>query len=297
LSNSTLIHAVALGALCLGASALAPSAQAQSCGDPAPIVHSSYPADGATGVPTNAPLVLYGPELGSDTEIALSDESGAAASIDVQAVDGGVLVDAFLGLEASTTYELTVSAAGGGDEWSASFTTGTGPATPVQLRAPDVTVSVVEQDRGSCGVVSAICVIGSVSASRTLEVSVGDEVMSLGGGEPGPAFPASGGAVGASACIEVRVREPGGSVSQPTRLCGAELSRFELAANAAAPTSCRAYAPAAEDDEEESSSESGGCALSAPGAASGLGGLSLGLAALLTARRRMARRWLSVRRR
>jgi hypothetical protein len=281
-----------LGALFLGAAGLAAPAQAQSCDAAVSAVHSSYPADGAMGVPTNAPLYLYGPELDADTtEVTLEDESGADVMIDVQAADGGLLVDAFLGLDPSTTYELTVASGAGDEEWSASFTTGAGPAMIVQLRPPDVGVSVIEQDRGTC-VVSAICVIGSVSAQRTLEVVVGGQVLSLGGGQPAPAYAVNGGAIGANACIEVRVREPGGSVSAATRLCGAQLGRFELEANAAAPTSCQAYrtVPAADDDDSESSSDSGGCALGASGAASGAGGLLLGLSALLAARWRSSAR-------
>jgi len=291
------MHWGALLALLLGAATVAPSAQAQSCGAPV-IVHSSYPEDGATGVATNAALYIYGPELeASSSEVTLEDDSGEAVSIDVQAAPGGLLIDAFLGLTPNTSYELTVALASGGDEWSASFTTGAGPATVVQLRAPDVGVSVIDQDQGACGVVSAICVIGSVSARRTLEVVVRGEVLSLGDGEPTPVYMASRESVPANACIEVRMREPGGVVSEATRLCGDELGRFELDANAPAPTSCQPYSAVPDnddDDDDDESSESGGCAMGASGAASGAGGALFGLvaslAALVTARWRRARR-------
>jgi hypothetical protein len=291
LANSTTLYSMTLATLFLGAAGLAAPARAQSCGEAVNVVHSSYPADGAMGVPTNAPLYIYGPELDAVTsDVTLEDESGTAVMIDVQAADGGLLVDAFLGLDPNTTYELTVSSGAGGEEWSASFTTGARPAMIAQLRPPDVGVSVIEQDRGTCGVVSAICVIGSVSAGRTLELLIGDEVLSLGSGQPAPAYAVDSGAIAANACIDVRVREPGGSVSEATRLCGNELGRFELAANAPAPTSCQAYrtvAVAAADDDSESSSDSGGCALGAASrAASGTGGLLLGLAVLVAARRR-----------
>jgi hypothetical protein len=294
LSKSIAIYSMTLGALFLAAAALAPRAQAQACSSSVTVVHSSYPADGDTGVPTNTPLYVYGPELGVATsEVTLENESGEAVSIDVQPAEGGLFIDAFLGLDPNTTYELTVTPRGD-EEWSATFTTGTGPATPVQLRAPDVGVSVIDQDKGACGVVSAICVIGSVSARRTLEVLVGEEVLSLGGGEPVPAYMASGGNVAANGCIEVRVREPGGSVSDSTKLCGAELGRFELAANAPAPSSCQPYrnvpAPGDADDSESSSSDSGGCAVGASGRASWAGGLSFGFSALLVARWRRSRR-------
>jgi hypothetical protein len=289
LSNSTFIHSLTLGALFLGAAAVAPSAHAQSCSNSVSVVHSSYPADGARGVPTNTPLYVYGPELEVGTsDITLEDARGEAVSFDERAADGGLLIDAFLGLAPNTTYELTVTSPEG-DEWSATFTTGTGPAQPVQLRAPDVKVSVIDQDRATCGVVSAICVIGSVPSRMTLEVLVDDEVLSLGGGQPAPAFTANAGSVAANDCIEVRVREPGGNVSQSTELCGAELARFELAANAPAPTSCQPYsvAPASNADAEgSSSSDSGGCVMGASGVASGAGGLLFGLSVLLAALRR-----------
>jgi hypothetical protein len=283
-----------LGAVLLAAAATASSAQAQSCSEPVPLVHSSYPGDGATGVPTNAPLYVYGPQLDVETsEVTLQSANGEAASIDVQPVEGGLIVDAFLGLDANTRYELTVT---GADEvWSAAFTTGREPATRVQLSPPDVEVSVIDQERGACGVVSAICVSGSVSPRRTLEVLVGDEVMSLGDGEPVPVYAASGGNVAADECIRVRQREPGGAVSAALRFCASSRRTFELDANAAAPQSCASYrsdSSSSDGDDAETASDSGGCVMGgAPGAASGAGGCLVGLSALLAAR------WSSGRRR
>ncbi len=280
-----------LGAVLLAAAALAPSAQAQSCNEPVPLVHSSYPADGATDVPINAPLYVYGPQL-ETSDVTLQDESGEAASINLQPVDGGLLVDAFLGLDANTRYELTVT--GADEEWSATFTTGRDPATRVQLSVPDVEVSVINQDRGACGVVSAICVNGSVSPGRTLEVLVGEEVLSLGDGDPLPAYAASGGNVAADECIQVRQREPGGAVSASLRFCESARLTFELAANAAAPRSCEPYRGASassDDDDSESASDSGGCMMGgASGATSGASGSLFCLSVLLVARWRSLRR-------
>jgi hypothetical protein len=290
LSNSTSIHSMTLGALLLGAASLAPSAQAQSCSTDT-VVHSSFPADGATGVPTNAPLYIYGPELDvASSDVTLQDASGEAVMIELQAAEGGLLVDAFLGLDPSTSYELTVTQGTGGEAWSASFTTGTGPATPVQLMAPDVSVSVIDHTQGSCGVVSAICVIGTVSARRTLEVLIGDEVVSL-GADPAPAYTASAARVSGNGCIEVRVREPGGITSETTQLCGDDVDRFELAANEPAPTSCEPYRVVEADSEDGSgSSDSGGCAMGTAGGTTGAAGLTFGLFALLAACSRSVRR-------
>ena len=273
-----------LCAIALGAVTLAPPAQAQSC-EPEPSVHSSYPADGAMGVPTNAPVYLYGPALDvDDTDITLQDAAGEDVPLEVMAVEGGLMIDAFLGFARNTRHELTVSV--GGDDWAASFVTGTGPAIiPGELMAPEVSISVIEQDRGSCGVASAICVIGSIPERLTVEIVTEDEVMSLGGGEPPPTFLANAGSIGADACIRARVREPGGFVSAARRICGNELDRFELAANAAVPRSCDAYQRATESDDEESS-ESGGCAVTSSRATPGAAGLLLSLAALLVARQR-----------
>jgi hypothetical protein len=286
-----------LGALFLAAAALAPSAHAQSCGNAVALVHSSYPADGAMGVPTNTPLYIYGPDVDvASSTITLQEASGEAVAFEARAAAGGLFVDAFLGFAPNTTIEVTVTSRTG-QGWSASFTTGSGPAIRVQLRAPEVGVSVIEQDRGACGVVSAICVIGSVPLSMTLEVLVGNEVLSLGGGQPVPAYTAQGGTVAANDCIDVRVREPGGVVSDATRLCGAAIGRFELAANAPPPASCQPFSNIADgnaepDDDDDDSSDSGGCAMGAgaPGVASGAGALLLGLSVLLTARRRSSSR-------
>lgn len=289
-SKQAPVHLVIVtGALFFGAAMHAPSLQAQSCDDV--LVHSSYPADGASGVPTNSPLIIYGPALEADgVAVTLQDASGEDVPNTVMPTEGGLFVDPFLGLAPNTTYEATVTPRAGGPAWSASFETGTGPALPSQVEAPDVDVSVIDGDMGSCGVVSAICVIGSVPARMTLEVLVGDEVLSLGGGQPAPTFPVDAGPIADGDCIEVRVREPGGFVSESTRRCGSELGRFELAANAAAPTSCDAYrirnTAAASTADESEASESGGCALRNAGAASSAGGMLAGLAALIAARRR-----------
>ena len=277
-STRTSLPLLAFGALAFGALTLAAPAQAQSC-DP-DRVHSSYPTDGATAVPTNTAIYVYGPELAvSSHDVALEAASGAAVEdLDVRATEGGLLVEPIFGLSPSTRYELTLAPRGGGAAWSTSFTTGAGPATAVQLEAPDVTVSVINRDNGACGEVSAICVIGSVPERMTLEVLVGDEVLSLGGGQPAPAYPASGGTVASNECVEVRVREPGGFVSETTRVCGDDIERFE---SDSAPTSCLSLGEA--DDDEESG---GGCSLGTAGAASGGAGLVLLLGALLGLRRR-----------
>jgi hypothetical protein len=290
-SNRTSLRFIVLGALFLGAAAVASSAQAQSCSDPNS-VHSSYPVDGAMGVPTNTPVFLYGSDLTATTHDVTLEGGTGDVSFEVQATEGGLLVDAFLGFAPSTAYELTVTPRAGGDVWSATFTTGTGPATLVQLEAPDVTVSVIDQEQGSCGVVSAICVNGSVPARMTFEAIVGGEVVSLGGGQPVPVFLPNSGNVASNGCVDVRVREPGGNVSPTTRVCGSALGRFELADGAAAPRSCQPYnvVPSGEDDGdsdlESSDSGGGGCTLSAPGTGSGAGGLLLGLSALLAAQQR-----------
>jgi hypothetical protein len=155
-------------------------------------------------------------------------------------------------------------------------------------------VSVINQDRGACGVVSAICVSGTVSAGRTLEVLVGDEVMSLGDGEPLPVYAASGESVAADECIRVRQREPGGSVSAALRFCASSRRTFELDASAAAPQSCASYrgnSSSGDGDDSEAASDSGGCVMGgAPGAASGAGGALVGLSVLLAARWSRGRR-------
>lgn len=299
-SNRTSLYPLALGALALGALMFASPAQAQSC-DPDTAVHSSYPADGAMGVPTNTAIFVYGPDLEVDSHVvALEDGSGAAVEdLDVRATEGGLLIEPIFGLTPSSRYELTLTPDGGGEAWSATFNTGTGPATPVQLEAPAVAVSIINRNSGSCGNVPAICVTRtaaadeafSIPARMSLEILVGDEVLSVPGGQPVPAFTAGGGSIAADACVEVRIREPGGFVSEETRVCGNAISRVDLAASAAAPTSCLAYAPAParndeDDEEDDDGEESGGCALGSTGAASGGAGLVLLLGTLLGLRRR-----------
>src|SRR5688572_20918841 len=120
MSKRTSLHLLALGAF--GALSLAPPAQAQSC-DPDSI-HSSYPADGAMGVPTNTAIFVYGPELSTSShDVTLEDGSGAAVEdLDVRATEGGLLIEPIFGLTPSSSYELTLTPNAAGEAWSASFT-------------------------------------------------------------------------------------------------------------------------------------------------------------------------------
>lgn len=284
LNRNSLIFTI--GALCLGAVALAPPAEAQSC-DREVTAHSSFPANGATNVATNAPVYIYGPGLNADnTEITAQDAAGEDVGLTSMTIEGGLLIDAFLGFAPRTRYELTVSPQGG-EPWSTAFTTGAGPTVPgvgLQQAAPDVDVSVIEQGSGTC-LSSAVCVNGEISDRVSVEIVVGNEVMSVSGGTLRPGFLAQGEKVGGSACINVRVRDPGGYVSNSTRVCGSDIARYELAETAAVPQSCQAFR-AADDDDTEGSSESGGCNMVASGAAPGAAGLLLGLCALFAARQR-----------
>jgi hypothetical protein len=276
-------------ALCLGAATFAPSVQAQACSDPIS-VHSSSPADGATGVPINTPVFVWGPALTvNGFDITLEASNGQAVMVEVLEAEGGggLLVDPFLGLAASTRYELTVAPRAGGEAWSASFTTGTGTAAPVQLEAPEVTVRVIEQNTGTC-YATAICVSAEIPARMALEVVVRDEVMNLGRNSDTPAFLATE-SVASNGCVTVRVREPGGLLSPTTRVCGDDLERFVLEdPDSPTPRSCSNIESNSADGGSE---DAGGCALGTPGTASGAGGLLVGLSALLIARqRRRARR-------
>src|SRR5688572_3378152 len=120
MSKRTSLHLLALGAF--GALSLALPAQAQSC-DPDSI-HSSYPADGAMGVPTNTAIFVYGPELSTGRHDVKLEDGGVAAveDLDVRANEGGFLIQPLVGLTASSSYELTLTPNAAGDAWSASLT-------------------------------------------------------------------------------------------------------------------------------------------------------------------------------
>ena len=211
--------------------AAALSAPSQACSYAQVVIQSSFPADGATGVPTNIAISIYGPDIRTGGyNYSLRTGSGEGVPFEgVPAAPGGLSVHPFQGFEPDTTYVLGVSV---DDQLvdSVTFTTGSGlEATPPPRDAPDVDVAVFDYPFGTCGTVTGVCVRGT-PATGSLEAWVGEEVLRQPSVAPSLHVRAYSAPVAIDECVEVRVRGASGTLSEPAIACGATLPRYHLPA-------------------------------------------------------------------
>lgn len=303
----------------LSAVLLVPSG-AEACSYAIVVIESTYPEAGAVDVPTNAVPFVYGPELNSSDDVALVDEHGRLVPVEVRAVSPtGIDLIPLSDLAPNHKYEIR--AVGSIEAASIEFTTGAGPAAVLtQLPPPALDVRLLKYALGTCGELSGICVEASHPSGTTLEVRIGDEVLSGGAGSPWPRYRAYGQLVADSDCVEVRARDVRGNRSEPTMACGASLKSIRLTSHipdsgytcdnyptfvepsgsdtspSAVPGDAGANASAERaaeldgdlDVEQLPSSAPSGCALVPTGRIHwDYGSILLGVAALLVARRRI----------
>lgn len=315
-SRSRLVSCLSFGAFALGVVGLPGSAEACSLGRIG--IQSSFPRDGAVGVPPSAPVVVYGPDLGSHGYIFRDAEGNSVPFEGLPAAGGGLRFLPFQGLEPNTTYEFGLRHDDDGFEDIVTFTTGETRRGPHPLPVPpEVEVRLIDTslDNDMCGPRTGICLRGDAPEGSTLEVWVGDDVIAVPSGSGDPVFRAYATPVRSDECIEVRVRSQAGDLSEPTTFCEDDLPRFDSASVSGDWSCARAFTltptpwhgnaaglqgasdPATETDETVLTSADvdepaprvveGGCALRPNTAATtSASGLLLGLAALLVARQR-----------
>jgi hypothetical protein len=287
----------------MSAALLVPS-PAEACSYAVVVLESTYPEAGAVDVPTNAVPFAYGPELNSTDDIALFDAEGRLVPVEARAVTpSGIDLVPLSALAPNQRYELR--AVGSTESASVKFTTGAGPAAvATQLPPPALDVRLLKYTLGTCGEVTGMCAEASHPSGTTLEVRIGEEVLSGGAGSPLPRYRAYGRPLADGDCVEVRARDVRGNRSEPAIACGEVLKSIRLTSNI--PDSgytCDNYSnfvepsgsdtdPSADGDndmgaEQLPSSATSGCALVPPGRIHwGYGNIVLGVAALLAARRR-----------
>ena len=281
-------------------------------------IQSTFPRDGAVGVPPNAPLLVYGPDIGGSVFI-LREADGGLVPFEVSPAGPlGLRYLPFQGLEPNTTYELGLRLSEEDREEIVTFTTGEIQRGPQPLPLPpEVEVRLIDTTVAAdmCGPRTGICLRGNVPDDGSLEVWVGEDVIAVPGGSSDPVFRAYSTPVRSDECIEVRVRSLAGAVSEPTTFCEGELPRMDIAsvggdwrcasAFAATPSPWHGNPPGAYPGAGNIAGDAGdavpsggdvaepspmvvegGCALRPTAAASGASGLLLGLAALLVARQR-----------
>lgn len=158
-----------LAGVCIGLTALSTTFDSHACTpfvEPVSFVNESFPADGASGVPLNAGLVLTGADSGLSGagggfalhSLSLSPRGGEPVSGSAWGTLNGALIWApDKPLDADTTYDAVVRAGASGDtalvesqglieEYSFAFTTGTQVLTGLTFAEPlSVDIEVVQE--------------------------------------------------------------------------------------------------------------------------------------------------------
>jgi MYXO-CTERM domain-containing protein len=228
-------HVVALGSIAVAwVVAWSPSASACSMPWPPPAL-DGYPADGATGVPTDVVPVyesiqLGDPALGGPIPFVLRDAQGTQIPLVMSApYTWYVALTPRTELEPNTTYTLEASVTSRGTPTSivvvtASFTTGDGPAS-----SPEPTNGALLEHFTAHGAVSSCDATpqGTCVALPPEAFVTASFVDEFGQEHPpdlyrGPTFTnLSGVNQGTNfRCVRLRSRAPNGAESAPVELCG-----------------------------------------------------------------------------
>jgi hypothetical protein len=225
---------VLLAALAAGVALYA--APAGACTIGVGLIWQSYPANEATGVPTNVVPILY--TDGSRNDVLLRSADGTPVAVEVTREDpDGYLLRPLRELEPLTDYELMYGPAG------VRFQTGEGPA-PVadELDMPDFRATRVSYPiGGTCGMSEFVC--GATESSGLLfEVRLGGDVMLSDRVldpsqllEMAPVFVSF---QSPDDCLDVYARDVRGRRSAPLTLCGDELAVVEIGEVPPSPIHC-----------------------------------------------------------
>lgn len=261
----------------LGTSFLASPARA--CSQLERVIESSYPAPGATGVPTNVVLYAAGDQVDAEG-LFLETAAGVRVPVTVSGVlPTGFDITPVIELEPNQRYVLHHPGysllAAGPVGTSVEFETGGGPAVPELLPPPELAGAVVLDG------------VESPCPNERLCLEPGNPHWSLFGANsfnnvseqtPGILTGAYGNAFVPEACLEVWRRDALGNRSEAVELCAADVTRVELSGDATS-TTCEDYR---QQTQDVGGPDETGCTLAvvgAPVSSGGAWGAMLGLLA------------------
>lgn len=189
-------------------------------------IMQSYPADEATGVPTNVVPILY--TDGSSDTVLLRDADGTPVAAELTREDpDGFVLRPLRELEPLADYELVYGTA------HLAFQTGEGPA-PVadELEVPDFHATRVSHPTGgNCGMREFVCA-AVASESLLFELRVGGDIMLSDRVSDASQLlkiePVLGSFESPDECLDVYARDVRGRRSSPLTLCGDEVTAVEI---------------------------------------------------------------------
>ncbi|MEY4546548.1 MAG: hypothetical protein RL685_2743, partial [Pseudomonadota bacterium] len=218
---------------------------AHACSQLPRVIESSYPAPGATGVPTNVVLYAAGEQLSADGP-SLETAAGVRVPITVtRAMPTGFDITPAIALDPNEHYVLRhpgVSLLAAGPlNTSVEFETGSGPAEPAVLPPPELDRAAVLNGVESTCPNQRLCLEpGGSDSALFAAASFGTLSNTLSERSPGSLTGAYGNASVPENCLQVWRRDALGNRSDVVELCGADVTRVELSGEAALMT-CEKY--------------------------------------------------------
>lgn len=258
---------------------------AYACSQLERVIESSYPAPGATEVPTNVVLYAAGDQVGAEG-LFLETAAGVRVAITVTAaLPTGFDITPVLALEPNQSYVLhhpgSSLIAAGPVNTTVEFETGSGPRAPAVLAPPELAGAVVLDGVDSPCPNERLCLEPGSSDSALFATNSFNNVSER---EPGTLTGAYGNAFVPDVCLQVWRRDALGNRSDTLELCAADLTRVELSGDATS-TTCEEYRRLLDLGEPEDP----GCTLAVPGAptsSAGAWGALFGLLAVSGLRQR-----------
>lgn len=237
--------ALALG---LGLSCLV--APVRACSQLPRIIESSYPAEGAIGVPTNVVLYAAGEQLEAEA-FSLETQSGTRVETTVSRVlPTGFDIRPVMELEPNQRYVLRHPGfsllAAGPMGVSVEFETGGGPTAPALLSPPQLEgAALLDSVEAPCPY-ERLCLEPGGSDSALFAAT---SFNNLSERRPGTLTGAYGNALRPDSCAQVWRRDALGNRSDILGLCAADLQRHELFGDAAS-RPCDEYRPSRAGSDE-----------------------------------------------
>jgi hypothetical protein len=242
---------------------------ARACSQLERVIESSYPAPGATNVPTNVVLYAAGDQVGAEG-LFLETAGGVRVPITVTDVlPTGFDITPAIELEPNQSYVLHHPGfsllAAGPVSTSVEFETGSGPAAPAVLPSPELVGAVILDGVDSPCPNERLCLEPDSSDSALFAANSFNNASER---EPGTLTGAYGNTFVPEGCLQIWRRDALGNRSDAVELCAAETTRVELSGDATS-TTCNEYRQQLLDIDEP---DDPGCTLTLPGAPASSGG-------------------------